>query len=123
MERKRVLIVDDIATVHILTAALSDTGKYEVLTASDGEDGVRKAFAVRPDLILLGIPVPKLSGLEICVHLRDERATREVPVILLTTRGDMPSVEAGFGAGCNDYLIKPVNVSELMAKLSEFLEE
>lgn len=117
MERKRILIVDDARTIQLMMATLLAKGPYTIATAADGEEGVEKALADPPDLILLDVCMPKMDGFEVCRRLRSDPATQTVPIIMMTTRGEVQNVEQGYTAGCTDYLTKPVNNGELLAKI------
>lgn len=119
MERKRILIVDDSRTVQMMTTMLLTRGPYAVATAADGEEGVRKALADPPDLILMDVVMPKMDGFEACRRLRREAATQRVPIIMMTTRGEAGNVERGYASGCTDYITKPVDNVELLAKVRD----
>ncbi len=122
MERKRILIVDDSKTVQMMTAMLLAREPYAVTTAFDGEEGVRKALADPPDLILLDVVMPKMDGFEACRRLRCDPATQTVPIIMMTTRGEPVNVEQGYAAGCTDYITKPVSNTELLAKVRDCIQ-
>jgi len=121
MAAKKILIVDDSKTALMMQSMILRRDNYEVITASDGEEGVAKALAEKPDLILLDVVMPKMSGFDVLTRLRSEEATRETPILLVTTRGETTNVQAGYDAGCSDYLTKPVDGTELLAKLKRFL--
>ncbi len=121
-EKKRVLVVDDSKTAQMMTSLIVSRASFEVLTASDGEEGVQKAIAERPDLILMDLMMPKMDGFEACRALRANDATREIPIIMVTTRGEADKVEVGYDAGCTDYVTKPINSVELLAKLRNYLQ-
>jgi len=123
MSRKKILLVDDSATVLMMERTILMKGQYEVVTASDGEQGVAKALAERPDLILLDVIMPRMNGFEACRRIREQDATKSTPIIMVTTRGEEPNVEMGFQAGCSDYVTKPINALELMTKLKALLGE
>jgi DNA-binding response OmpR family regulator len=123
MNRKKILLVDDSATVLMMERTILMKGQYEVVTASDGEQGVAKALAERPDLILLDVIMPRMNGFEACRRIREQEATKSTPIIMVTTRGEEPNVEMGFQAGCSDYVTKPINALELMTKLKALLGE
>ena len=120
---KKVLLVDDSKTVLMMEQMVLKKKEYEILTASDGEEGVRRALADRPDVILMDVVMPRMSGLEACRRLRQEETTRNIPIIMVTTRGESVNVEAGFESGCNDYITKPVDPLELLTKLRDQLGE
>jgi DNA-binding response OmpR family regulator len=121
MHKKKILIVDDSRTALMMTSMLFDKQRFTILTASGGEEGVAKALAERPDLILLDVMMPKVDGFAVCRRLRQEASVRDVPIIMVTTRGEESNMEAGYSAGCNDYMTKPVDSVELAAKIANYL--
>jgi len=121
--KKKILLVDDSKTILMMERMVLGSGGYQIVTASDGEEGVARALAERPDLILMDVVMPKLSGFEACRRLRQEEVTRDVPIILVTTRGEPSNVEAGYACGCTDYITKPIDSVELLAKLRDQLGE
>jgi DNA-binding response OmpR family regulator len=121
MKPKKILLVDDSNTILMMEKFILRNHSYEIVTASDGEEGVRQALAHRPDLILLDVVMPKMGGFETCRQLRAQDATRHTPIIMVTTRGEAANVEAGWTAGCSDYITKPINGIELLAKVRNFL--
>ena len=121
MSRKRILIVDDSRTALMMTSVIVSKGPYEVLTANDGLDGVTKALREKPDLILMDVMMPKMDGFEAVKRLRDEEPTRSTPIIMVTTRGENENLQLGYESGCSDYVTKPINSVELMAKIRDHL--
>jgi DNA-binding response OmpR family regulator len=121
MTRKKILLVDDSSTILMMEKFILRNGPYEILTATNGEEGVLKAAEQMPDLILLDVIMPKMGGFEACRLLRSTRATSEIPIIMVTTRGEAANVEAGWANGCTDYVTKPINAIELLAKVRNFL--
>jgi DNA-binding response OmpR family regulator len=121
MNRKKILLVDDSNTILMMEKFILRNGPYEILTATNGEEGVLKAAEQMPDLILLDVIMPKMGGFEACRLLRTTRATSEIPIIMVTTRGEAANVEAGWANGCTDYVTKPINSIELLAKVRSFL--
>jgi DNA-binding response OmpR family regulator len=120
---KKVLLVDDSNTVLMMERMVLKKRDYQILTASNGEEGVRRALAERPDVILMDVIMPEMNGFEACRRLRQEEATKNIPIIMVTTRGESANVETGFESGCNDYITKPVDALELLAKLRDQLGE
>jgi two-component system, OmpR family, alkaline phosphatase synthesis response regulator PhoP len=118
----RVLIADDNPQgVELLEAYLSETD-YEVQTAADGEETLRKVTQWQPDLILLDIMMPKISGFEVCKRLRKNPATEDI-VILMITALDQPSdIDRAVEAGTNDFLTKPINKMELLLRVRAGLQ-
>jgi DNA-binding response OmpR family regulator len=121
MTRKKILLVDDSSTILMMEKFILRNGPYEILTATNGEEGVLKAAEQMPDLILLDVIMPKMGGFEACKLLRSTRATSDIPIIMVTTRGEAANVEAGWANGCTDYVTKPINAIELLAKVRNFL--
>ncbi|MGA8807253.1 MAG: response regulator [Thermoanaerobaculia bacterium] len=121
MNRKKILLVDDSNTILMMEKFILRNGPYEILTATNGEEGVLKAAEQMPDLILLDVIMPKMGGFEACRLLRSTRATSQIPIIMVTTRGEAANVEAGWANGCTDYVTKPINSIELLAKVRSFL--
>lgn len=121
---KKVLVVDDSKTALMMERAIVEKRTpYQCVTASDGQDAVEKARSERPDLILMDVVMPRMNGFEACKMMRQEQSTREIPIVLVTTRGEEAYMEAGFQSGCNDYISKPVNETELVALLDSYLGE
>jgi len=113
--RMRVLVVeDDQPLVRIMTKSLETNG-FEVLTAFDGEEGLRSARDDRPDAIVLDLQLPRVNGVDVCKRLRSEG--NAVPIIMLTARSAVPDRISGLDAGADDYLVKPFSLGELAARL------
>jgi len=123
-QRKKVLLlVDDSKTILLMERMILGGGAYELITALDGEEAVEKARAELPDLILMDVVMPRMNGFEACRRIRSGVATADIPVIMVTTRGEIESVEAGYESGCADYVIKPIDAQELLAKVQSYLGE
>jgi DNA-binding response OmpR family regulator len=121
--KKLVLLVDDSKTILLMERMILGGGAYDLITALDGEEAVEKARAELPDLILMDVVMPGMNGFEACRRIRSGEATSEIPVIMVTTRGEIESVEAGYESGCADYVIKPIDAQELLAKVQSYLGE
>ena len=119
--KKRVLIVDDSPTAVLWQRLLLQMEQYETLTASDGAEGVLVAQRERPDLILLDVSMPKMDGIEACRALRAAPETTDIPILMVTTHSEMDNVLAGFEAGCNEYLTKPLERTEFLTKVRSYL--
>ncbi len=121
MGRKKILLVDDSSTVIMMEQMILSKNNYDLVTARDGQEGVAKALSERPDLILMDVMMPRMDGFEACRKIRAESATKGIPVIMVTTRSELSSVETGYASGCNDYVTKPINGLELLAKVRSCL--
>lgn len=121
MTRKKILIVDDSSTVLLMEKMILSSGPYDVVSARDGQEGLEKARSELPDLILMDVIMPRMDGFEACRRIREEESTRAIPVIMVSTRGEMQSLETGYEAGCSDYVTKPINGLELISKVRSHL--
>jgi DNA-binding response OmpR family regulator len=121
--RKKILLVDDAETILMMERMMLSKGGYDFIIARDGKEAIEKALSERPDLILLDIIMPKLSGVEACKQLRLHEATRATPIIMVSTRGEARNMENSFESGCTDYITKPINGMELISKVRNYLGE
>ncbi len=121
MDRKKILLVDDASTVLLMERMILAKSEYDVVTARDGVEGVEKARNERPDLILMDVVMPRMDGFEAVRKLREDDSTRAIPVIMVTTRGELQSVETSYASGCSDYVTKPINGLELLTKVRSCL--
>ena len=113
-----VLIIEDDPT---MLRALKDNFEfkgYKVVTAPDGEKGLNAALT-RPDLVILDIMLPKINGYEICRLIREEKL--EMPIIMLTAKGEESDIVLGLNLGADDYVTKPFSIKELLARAAAFL--
>jgi len=117
----RILLVDDNPTnIDVLYDFLSDLG-YEVMVAEDGLSALERMPFARPELILLDIMMPHMEGFEVCRHLKEDEATREIPVIFITAMGSLEDKVKGFEMGAVDYVTKPFQNQEVLARVRTHL--
>jgi DNA-binding response OmpR family regulator len=116
---ERILIIEDEAPMRTALADLLAGEDYRPLTAADGESGLERALAEKPDLILLDVMLPKLDGFSVCAELR--RLANPVPVLMLTAKGQIEDRVTGLDAGADDYLVKPFSTDELLARVRALL--
>ncbi len=121
MSKKKVLVVDDSPTAMFMVTTILKREPYDLVKARDGQEAIEVAAALRPDLILMDVVMPRKTGFEACRELKRREDTKSIPVILVTTRGEGENVEAGFESGCNDYITKPINAQELLAKVRDHI--
>ncbi|MDZ7374530.1 MAG: response regulator [candidate division KSB1 bacterium] len=116
--RKKILVIEDDAfTRELLEMELKDAG-YEVLTAGDGKSGVEAVYSSQPDLVLLDIMMPHIDGLEVLRTLRSDPKLSGLPVILISARGEVDDKLAGLAEGANDYVTKPFDIREVLARVA-----
>jgi DNA-binding response OmpR family regulator len=119
---KKILIIDDLPeNVFILQDRLIQEG-YEVITSYDGNDGIQKAYSTLPDLILLDVMMPDISGFEVCKILVNDEKTKHIPIILVTAKAGAEDTKEGLEAGAFDYIKKPFNRVELLARVKSALK-
>ncbi|CAN5237711.1 phosphate regulon transcriptional regulator PhoB [soil metagenome] len=111
---------DEDALATLLQYNLEKEG-YDVVIASDGEEGLIQVDERQPDLILLDWMLPKVSGIEVCRRLRGKSETRNLPIIMLTARGEESDRVRGLDTGADDYLTKPFSMVELIARIRAVL--
>ena len=120
--RPRVLIADDNEpNRELLEAYLADID-CEIATAVDGADTITQVAAFRPDVILLDVMMPKLSGFEVCQRLKDDPATSPIMILMVTALGELGDIERAVEAGTDDFLSKPVNRVELVKRVENMLK-
>ncbi len=119
---KRILVIDDLPeNVFMLQDRLEHEG-YEVSTAYDGKSGMEKAYSEHPDLILLDIMMPDITGIEVCKTLVTDKRTSDIPIILVTAKSGAEDTKEGLEAGAFDYIKKPFNRIELLARVHSALK-
>lgn len=119
--RQKILIVDDNAdNLEILKDKL-ESMNYEVLTASSGEEAISRVESGRPDLILLDIMMPGMDGYEVCRILKGQPSTRFIPIAMVTAKAGSDEIIKGLDSGADDYITKPIDIPELMARVKSLL--
>jgi two-component system, OmpR family, phosphate regulon response regulator PhoB len=117
----RVLVIEDEQSLQtVLDYNLRQAG-HEVLSARRGEDGAKIAREEHPDIVLLDLMLPDLAGTEVCKALKRDAATRDIPVVIVTAKGDEVDRIVGFELGAADYVVKPFSVRELMLRVQAIL--
>src|SRR5215218_4672048 len=123
MPKPKILIVEDErALVEVLAANLEREG-FDVLTAHDGQDGLRQAQLKLPDLIVLDLMLPVKPGLEVCRELRTGARTRDVPIVMVTARAEESDELIGFAMGADDYVTKPYSMKVLIERIKKELRK
>jgi CheY-like chemotaxis protein len=124
-EKYRILIVDDNHSLVLATERVLQKEGFDVITAYDGLEGLEKARAEKPDLIILDIMMPKMDGYEVCRQLKDDPATTQIPIIILSAKGEvdekksapaigLKEVYTAYDLGVNNFLTKPVTANDIL---------
>ncbi len=121
VKKKKILIVEDERPIAEFIETLLSLNGYETRIAVNGRDGVEKARDFFPDLILMDIMMPKLSGYDACKILREDAAFNKTVIMMLTSLTQMGDAEKAFDAGANDYLSKPFDAERLLQKVRKHL--
>lgn len=123
MSKKRILIVEDEAElVEMITMRLAASG-YEVISASDGQEGLEKAKKEKPDLLILDLMLPKMDGYKVCGLLKKDTKYAQIPVIIFTARAQEEDKKLAEEMGADAYITKPFEPQLLLAKIEELLKK
>jgi two-component system phosphate regulon response regulator PhoB len=117
----RILIVEDEEALALLLRYNLEAAGYQVETVARGDDAEVRLHESSPDLVILDWMLPGISGIELCRQLRARSQTRQLPIIMLTARGEESERVRGLATGADDYVVKPFSVPELMARVSALL--
>jgi len=118
----RILVVDDEPHIRQILKFTLEKAAYQVFCAADGEEALEKMAEVKPSLILLDVMMPKMDGFEVCRKMRQDFALSQIPVIMLTAKGDLNEKVRGLDGGANDYLVKPYSNEELLLRVRNVLD-
>jgi DNA-binding response OmpR family regulator len=121
MAEPTVLVVEDDPTILQLLEVNFDMEGFGVLKAVDGQDGLERALATAPDIIVSDVMMPRMSGLEMVIALKADPTTKSIPVILLSAKAQSSDVSTGIEAGADVYMTKPFEPLELIDKVNELL--
>lgn len=117
MKKPTILLIEDDPDILELAQYNLERDGFSVSTASDGEEGLRKAQGVKPDLIVLDLMMPGMDGLKVCQKLRASDDTKNTPIIMLTAKGEESDIVIGLEMGADDYMTKPFSPKELIARI------
>ena len=118
MPVKNILVVDDSPTERFFTVDVLTKAGYLVTTAENGEEGIAKAKAIKPDLILMDVVMPGLTGYQATRTLSRDEETKAIPIIVCTSKGQETDKIWGLRQGAVDYLVKPLNPDELLQRVA-----
>jgi DNA-binding response OmpR family regulator len=123
MTKKRILIVDDEEDILDVLKFRLEANDYEVLTASDGQEGLNKARSENPDLMILDLMLPKIDGYKVCRMLKFDEAYKSIPIIIVTARSQQKDEDMGKEMGADAYIAKPFEPEILLDKIRELLRK
>ncbi len=122
MSRRVAVIIEDNPDVRAMVAMKLTSAGFVVHEAADGMAGLSTVQLVEPDIVILDMMMPRISGLEVLERLRSDSSIDQIPVILLTARAQDEAVRSGFAAGASDYIIKPFSPRELVERIEKLLD-
>ena len=117
----KILVAEDEKDIRDLVVFALRFAGYDLVSASNGEEAVQMAHEELPDLILLDVRMPRMSGFDACKILKADRMTASIPIIFLTAKGQETEIRAGLAAGAAEYLLKPFALDDLTQKVKELL--
>ena len=121
--KPRVLLVDDDPSIQKIYKKRLVVAGYEVQTCFDGEEALQQVRTHPPEVIILDIMLPKLNGYEVCSRLKDDAATKDIPIIMFTARGELPHHIAGFLVGANAYISKTCDSKLLLEQVQSLVKK
>jgi len=119
----KILVAEDERDIRELIAFTLRFAGFDVELSSNGEDAVKKAPQMMPDLILMDVRMPRMTGYQACDALKKEPETKEIPVVFLSAKGQESEIQEGLKAGAVDYILKPFAPDELTAQVKKILKE
>src|SRR5215831_13105838 len=122
MSAEKILIVDDDEDILLIVQTILASAGYSAFTARNGREGVDLARDLVPDLILLDVMMPELSGWEVCTTLKNGPDTRSIPVVMLTVKSEIKDLITGMQVGADDYITKPFTKRHLLETVERLLE-
>ena len=119
----KILVAEDERDIReLVTFSLRGLGGFEVVQAANGVEAVERAAAERPDLILMDVRMPKMTGYEACAKLKTFKHTKDIPIIFLSAKGQDKEIQQGINAGAEEYILKPFESDDLLSKVRQALE-
>ena len=117
----KILVVEDTEVNRLVLSRRLEKLGFEVVTAVDGKDGLHKARAIMPDIIIMDMVLPKMDGGEVTMTLKKNEETKDIPIIALTAHSVSKAREAAIDIGCDEYETKPVDFERLVAKIEKLI--
>jgi len=123
MAKKRILLVEDEAELSRAIKIRLEAAGFEAISAMDGVKGLETARKEKPDLIVLDLILPNMSGFDVCRKLKSDKEYRDIPIIMLTAKFQPSDIKFGISMGADAYITKPCESHELLTKIGEFLKD
>ncbi len=120
---KNILIIEDVEDHLEIVKLILEQHGYNVLVATNGQEGLDSAKKNLPSLVILDVVLPELNGYEVCKEMKNFPATRAIPIIMLSVRSNPEDVETAYKSGANKYITKPFNLEELVKEVKKHLGE
>jgi two-component system alkaline phosphatase synthesis response regulator PhoP len=118
----KILVAEDETDIRELIVYSLTFSGFQVVTAADGEEAVQKALEEKPDLIMLDVRMPKMTGYEACTEIKNSSELKDVPVVMLSAKGQESEIEAGLQVGAYEYILKPFVLDELVEKVRSIVD-
>lgn len=119
--KKKILIVDDEPDIVETLKFLIESEGFESIIALDGEDALKKAKEINPDLIILDVMLPKINGYKVCRLLKFDNKYKNIPILMVTARSQQEDKVIGEETGADEYITKPFNIEELLEKIHQYI--
>ena len=116
-----ILVAEDERDIRELIVFTLQLSGFEVIEVSNGEEAVQRAAEIKPDLILMDVRMPKMTGYEACKALKAEEITKDIPIVFLSAKGQETEVSAGLELGADEYFLKPFAPDELSTRVNKIL--
>jgi DNA-binding response OmpR family regulator len=123
MRKLKILVIDDEKVISDTVTLILQSRNYEVITASNGAEGITMAKSEHPDLILLDVMMPVMNGHDACAKLKEDKSTKKIPILMLTGQAERDAVTKAHLTGANDYVLKPFTMATLLAKINQQFEQ
>jgi DNA-binding response OmpR family regulator len=117
----KILIAEDERDIRDLIAFTLKYNGYEVVSATNGEEALALAQQEKPDLVLLDVRMPRMTGYEVCQQIKADESLKDTPVVFLSAKGQESEVQAGMDAGAIDYILKPFSPDQLIARVADLI--
>jgi len=117
----KILVAEDEKDIRELIVFSLTFAGFEVLMAVDGEDAVQKTLENQPDLIMMDVRMPRMTGYEACAKIKDMPETKDIPVVMLSAKGQEAEIQTGLNAGAYEYILKPFAPDELIQRVRDIL--